>query len=452
MEIFAFGGTNPHSEVAFVIAGVHGSELSGIEVARWLVAKLTDQAEKGIKPYYHTIVIPELYPDSAKLARMKNRNPKGWLQDLQTKDPVLSEKAQYNANNVNWDIGREVIQKVNGVLYTVYPNRQFPPPGQPLSFLEQHKGPTDASGRQAVKATHEDQHNSKNEKSINAPILPETRQLLTFIELFKPARIASIHGKHLPRIKRKGIDAPGIFVDPRYDYDPKVCGIDPVDQTLDTFGTNLCKFDIIKDPAFPLVGFFQLLNELNTNPPLNLQQTVAIKAARDAYKSYTHPKKGEATDDKAKEKKLNDIETKQREAFRLLNMDYDKDYLQKKTTVCARNSAGQADDQLALTIATAINSQNKNLAPGNWFSEKQQVVHYSASTPPASGGYSLGDWGPVTVGKSRPGAPVITVEVFEDNESRAFDGQTLKGSGFDQKRAQELQIYADALMAKFLNL
>src|SRR5438132_12791767 len=95
MEIFSVPGNNTKGEVAFVIAGVYGSELSGIEVARWLFVKLTEQYEKNIQPYYHTLIIPELYPDSAKLARMRN-------QDLQTKDPMLAKKAQYIENNTNW--------------------------------------------------------------------------------------------------------------------------------------------------------------------------------------------------------------------------------------------------------------------------------------------------------------------------------------------------------------
>src|SRR5260370_40896212 len=111
MEVFSVGGSNTNGEVALVIAGIHGSELSGIEVARWLFDMLTERWNKqpSIKPYYTTVIIPEIYPESAKLARMHSKNPNGWLKDLQTTDPILWEKAKYNVDNVNWAIGREVI-------------------------------------------------------------------------------------------------------------------------------------------------------------------------------------------------------------------------------------------------------------------------------------------------------------------------------------------------------
>ncbi|MBO9660619.1 MAG: hypothetical protein J7527_17490, partial [Chitinophagaceae bacterium] len=50
---------------ALVIGGVHGSELSSIEVAQALVEKLMSAEEK---PYYSVIVIPALFPDNAATA------------------------------------------------------------------------------------------------------------------------------------------------------------------------------------------------------------------------------------------------------------------------------------------------------------------------------------------------------------------------------------------------
>ena len=61
-----FEGKSP--DVALVIAGVHGSEVSGIEVAQWILVKLyrriNADREKG-RPHYTTIIIPELFPDQA---------------------------------------------------------------------------------------------------------------------------------------------------------------------------------------------------------------------------------------------------------------------------------------------------------------------------------------------------------------------------------------------------
>jgi hypothetical protein len=448
MEIFPFGGTNTTGETALVIAGIHGSELSGIEVARWLVDMLLEQQNKLKKPYYHTLIIPEIYPESAKLARLHSKNPKDWLKDLQTTDRALWEKAQYNVK-AGWEIGREVIIKVNGTFYTVYPARQFPPPGELLSFLEQNNGPTDATGKQATKADSDP--SNVNSKKINAPILPEAHQLLTIIELFEPVRIVSIHGKHMPDFIHKGIDAPGIFVDPRYDYNPNICGINPVNKSREIFGTNLCKFDVIKDPAFPFVGFFEMLNVRKNNPPLSLSQQEAIKKARDKCEKYIEKRKKTKEDTEEQESQLK-VTAKQ------LNIDYDKDYLKKKSFPSTKDKTSEGDDLLALKIAKAIASKKPELVPGNWLAQKSlpPVVHYSASSR-APDGYSLGDWGPVTSGSLgnpdyRIEAPVITVEVFKNEESGAFDSQGIKQTRFNQDRANELRIYAEALMTIFLRL
>jgi len=459
MEVFSVGGSNTNGEVALVIAGIHGSELSGIEVARWLFDMLTERWNKqpSIKPYYTTVIIPEIYPESAKLARMHSKNPNGWLKDLQTTDPILWEKAKYNVDNVNWAIGREVILKgVDGTLRTIYTNRQFPPPEKPLSFLGQD-GPTDATGREAIQAYHEDKK-SKSSKPINTPMLPEAKQFLQWIEMLKPVRIVSIHAHRPvdPKLSIRGIDQPGIFVDPRYGYDQKVCGIDPVNESAEKFGTNLCKFDIIQDPAFPLVGFFELLNQrVAKNPPLNLEQKTAIQTARQTFGEFR--KLNRAGTDAPGQRKLLDLtESQLKDAAKLLSIDYDKDYLKKKSFPSTKDKTSYVDDSLAYKIAEFIASKKPELVPGNWLAQKSlpPVVHYSASSR-APDGYSLGDWGPVTSGSPggpeyRLGAPVITVEVFDYKESGAFDDQGVKQTRYIQERANELRIYAEALMTVFL--
>lgn len=50
---------------ALVIGGMHGSELSSIEIAERLIREL----EKGVQPYYSVVIIPSLFPDNASVAR-----------------------------------------------------------------------------------------------------------------------------------------------------------------------------------------------------------------------------------------------------------------------------------------------------------------------------------------------------------------------------------------------
>lgn len=63
VEAYFFPGKS--EKRALVIAGVHGSELSSIEVAE----RLIEQLQKGNQPYYSVIIIPSLFPDNAAVAR-----------------------------------------------------------------------------------------------------------------------------------------------------------------------------------------------------------------------------------------------------------------------------------------------------------------------------------------------------------------------------------------------
>ncbi len=59
VEAYFIQGTS--SERALIIAGVHGSERSGVEV----VKMLREELEKpGMKPYYTTLIVPALFPDN----------------------------------------------------------------------------------------------------------------------------------------------------------------------------------------------------------------------------------------------------------------------------------------------------------------------------------------------------------------------------------------------------
>ncbi|WP_132055941.1 M14 family metallopeptidase [Pseudocnuella soli] len=130
------------SEYAFVIGGMHGSELSSIEVAKAVV----DSLQNGAQPYYSVVVIPSLFPDNAVLA---SSYP----------DEIGSTK----------NIGRYS----SGT--AADPNRQMPSLGSP--FLPEK--PLDFAGR---------------------VIERENQALLYLIENLHPRRIASLHAIRNPNL------------------------------------------------------------------------------------------------------------------------------------------------------------------------------------------------------------------------------------------------------------
>jgi Succinylglutamate desuccinylase / Aspartoacylase family len=138
---------------ALVIAGVHGSELSGVEVAERLVRRL----EAGTKPGFSVLVVPEVFPDNAKIARDATRAGK------------LRPGADSNLGRITKGFAD--------------PNRQFPLPGTDFVL-----DPTDPK-----------------QKKIET----ENKILLQLIQEFKPERIASVHAKRM-----EGKARPGLFADP----------------------------------------------------------------------------------------------------------------------------------------------------------------------------------------------------------------------------------------------
>lgn len=218
-----FSGSS--AQFVIVVAGIHASEQSGVEVARWIGAKL-DGREKPTR--FGAIIVPELFPRRGEQAR--------------TAEWKTGSAAAF----------REIVQGRK----TIYPNRQFPPPGRSLEFLRDGYL-KDLQGRD-IKIGRE-----------RVPLLAEARYLIRLIEAVKPIRIVSIHGMR-PRTKNdlknaaahkiidmtdaqiskwdgtavKGVNFPGIFVDPRYRLDPKHRGFDVEDS----------KFDLALDPAFPKIG------------------------------------------------------------------------------------------------------------------------------------------------------------------------------------------------------
>ena len=133
IEAWFFPGTS--DKKALVIGGVHGSELSSIEVVRTLLQQL----QRGDNIYYNVIVIPVLFPDNAQTA-------------CNHTNEIGSEK----------NIGRYSFSGAPD------PNRQMPAPGQAFDELDGR----DPAGRKVEE---------------------ENVLLLQLIDAFKPQRIASVH-------------------------------------------------------------------------------------------------------------------------------------------------------------------------------------------------------------------------------------------------------------------
>ena len=120
---------------AMVIGGVHGSELSAIEVANQLVTQL----QQGAKPYYSVIVIPCLFPDNAASA--------------------INNAALIGTVN---NIGRYSCDTA------IDPNRQMPTPGKSFDV----NNPTDYFER---------------------VIEHENKLLLSLISQYRPERLVNLH-------------------------------------------------------------------------------------------------------------------------------------------------------------------------------------------------------------------------------------------------------------------
>ena len=85
IDVFYFPGTS--NLKALVIGGVHGSELSSVEIAKRLVRELS----KGGMPFYNVVVIPCLFPDNAataiKAGRQRVEDNKGRYTTDHATDP-----------------------------------------------------------------------------------------------------------------------------------------------------------------------------------------------------------------------------------------------------------------------------------------------------------------------------------------------------------------------------
>jgi hypothetical protein len=133
---YEFPGTTTNR--ALVIGGVHGSELSGIEVVEQLITQL----RTGPRPYYTVTIVPRLFPDNAHV-REGNR-------------------AAIQADS---NVGRYTRSTA------VDPNRQMPEFGRSFD----PSNPVDSRGR-----------------TIEA----ENVMLLELIDRIRPSRVVSVHAMH----------------------------------------------------------------------------------------------------------------------------------------------------------------------------------------------------------------------------------------------------------------
>jgi hypothetical protein len=133
---YEFPGTTANR--ALVIGGVHGSELSGVEV----VERLIQQLRTGPRPYYTVTIIPRLFPDNASV---REGNP-----------------AAIQADS---NVGRYTNSKA------VDPNRQMPEFGRSFD----PSNPKDSRGRLIER---------------------ENIMLLNLIDKIKPSRVVSVHAMH----------------------------------------------------------------------------------------------------------------------------------------------------------------------------------------------------------------------------------------------------------------
>ncbi|MFI7483393.1 hypothetical protein ACH9EU_13390 [Kocuria sp. M1R5S2] len=157
------------ADVALVIAGVHGSEQSGVEVADRLLAQL-----RVHKPFFTVVIVPRLFPDNVA-------SRAAWEAKLAKDQGTITLKKYRELRNKAGDPHRSTTGQVD-------PNRQFPAPGADLDLDK----PVDAKGR---------------------PVEPGNLALMALITAFSPQRLISIHAQ-------KDLDKAGVFSDPQASVAP----------------------------------------------------------------------------------------------------------------------------------------------------------------------------------------------------------------------------------------
>jgi hypothetical protein len=178
VEAWRFPGRTP--SVALVFGGVHGTESIGVEVVNQLKQQLIKAAERGRRPEYTTVVIPELITAGRR-----------WKGDPKSDDPRRKANPRYV--NVDGD--------------PVEPNRNFPSPGESYAVALQ-RGLSRSDKAELLGPNNQPLRGDK----VTHRMLAETRILIRLIEEENVVRAVSVHAHRVPG--ERG-DGPGIFVDPR---------------------------------------------------------------------------------------------------------------------------------------------------------------------------------------------------------------------------------------------
>ena len=167
--VYRFAGQE--AQVALVVAGVHGSEQSGVEVAERLVRDL----QTGVRPYYTVYIVPRLFEASYAAAA-----PSATRDDRSGRMIRVPRGGRGRSESVD-------------------PNRNLLAPGTNVGDRMAADGttPLDSEGR---------------------PVAPENVLLLQLIDRIQPSRVCSVHAHSYPfngRTMAPTQDGPGIFADPR---------------------------------------------------------------------------------------------------------------------------------------------------------------------------------------------------------------------------------------------
>ncbi|MBD8061045.1 hypothetical protein [Oceanitalea stevensii] len=179
-------------ERALVIAGVHGSERQGIEVAQALLATLQKQ-----QPHYSVVVVPSLFPQHA--------------------DPAWGEEGTRQRGTQT--------------------NRNFPSLEATVGSYSGGKA-LDPSGKELKAAPAPTASASGGDGPVKvSPILAENVMLMELIDRFHPSRIISIHGT-------KDTSASGVFADPHFTSPAKKRTI----EAVAAFRAFLAAFDGMAAP------------------------------------------------------------------------------------------------------------------------------------------------------------------------------------------------------------
>lgn len=178
-----FAGTS--SERAIIFAGIHGSELSAVEVADRLVADLQSGAYPV--PYYNVIIVPRLFPENVAAAEASG-------------DPGTDTHGagRYSSADryADGDTPRDRMP--------VEPNRQNPSPGSGISMTDAYPTISVGSGDNAQTEVME----------------PENVIRHRLIQRFRPSRVCYLHASQMLTAgeRRQGhARNAGIYYDPRTD-------------------------------------------------------------------------------------------------------------------------------------------------------------------------------------------------------------------------------------------